>query len=92
MAPSAYVLAPVLWVLALLATRIHGIRARVVALALAWIVVVGPPPLPDHADLIVNLACQAVVIALSVAVAWSSRLPARTAQVAGGALGAAATE
>jgi hypothetical protein len=68
MAPSAYVLAPVLWVLALLATQVRGRRLLVAALVLAWIVVVGPPPLPDRADLIVNLVCQAVAIGFSFAV------------------------
>jgi hypothetical protein len=76
-APSSYVLAPVLWVLALLATRVHGRRTLVAGLVAAWIVVVGPPPLPDRADLVVGLACQAGVFALSAVVAWWPRpLPA----------------
>jgi hypothetical protein len=79
-APSAYVLAPVLWVLALLATEIRGRRALVAALAAGWIVVVGPPPLPDRADLIVGLACQAVVIALSVGAVWWPRPPEAMSQ------------
>jgi len=33
--------------------------------------VVGPPPLPDRADLLVGLVCQAVAIGVSVvAVCW----------------------
>jgi len=68
-APSAYVLAPVLWVLALLATQVRGRWPLVGALVAGWVVVVGPPPLPDRTDLIVNLACQAAVIALC---AWGA--------------------
>jgi len=64
MAPSAYVLAPVLWMLALLATRVQG-RSAGFALAALWIVVVGPPPLPERVDLVVNLVCQLVVIGLN---------------------------
>jgi hypothetical protein len=75
-APSAYVLAPVLWLLVLLATTLHGRRGSVAGLALAWVLVVGPPPLPDRADLVVNLFLQGFAIALcAIAVLRSARAP-----------------
>jgi len=69
-APSFYALAPVLWLLALLATRLRGRRPAIAALAVSWVLVVGPPPLPDRVDLIVNLACQAFVFVLCAVVVW----------------------
>jgi hypothetical protein len=60
-------------VLALLATGVRGVRARVAALVVAWIVVVGPPPLPDRVDLTVKLFFQSVVMMFSVAVVGSPR-------------------
>ena len=73
-APSYYVLAPVLWVLALLATQVNGRRWLVFALVMAWVVVVGPPPLPDRTDLLVGLVCQAMVVGLCVVVVgWRVR-------------------
>jgi hypothetical protein len=75
-APSAYVLAPVLWLLVLLAATVRG-RWRVAGLALAWVLVVGPPPLPDRADLLVNLVLQGFAIALcTIVVLRSMRVPA----------------
>jgi hypothetical protein len=78
-APSAYVLAPVLWLLVLLATRVRGRRGLVAALALTWMVIVGPPPLPDRVDLVVGIFCQAFTVALcgvAVALVFSVRRPA----------------
>jgi alpha-1,2-mannosyltransferase len=73
LAPSFYVLAPVLWVLALLATQVNGRKWLVAALVPAWVVVVGTPPLPDRVDLIVGLVCQGFAIALLVTViGWRS--------------------
>jgi hypothetical protein len=75
-APSAYVLAPVLWLLVLLATRVHGRRGLVAGLVLAWMVIVGPPPLPDRADLMVGIFGQAFTVALcgaAVALVFSAR-------------------
>jgi hypothetical protein len=66
-APSVYVLAPVLWVLALMATQVRGRGRWAAAIVLGWIVVVGPPPLPDRVDLVVGLVSQALVVALCVA-------------------------
>ena len=74
-APSAYVLGPVLWLLALLATRVTT-RWQAAALAIAWVLVVGPPPLPDRVDLLVGILCQALVMALCFGTVWATRASA----------------
>jgi hypothetical protein len=68
-APSAYVLAPVLWLLVLLAPQVRGRRGIAAALVVAWVLVVGPPPLPDRVDLIVGLILQSFAVALCVSAA-----------------------
>jgi hypothetical protein len=78
-APSFYALAPVLWLLMLLATRLEGQRWAVAGLAVSWAIVVGGPPLPDRVDLIVNLVCQAFVFALCAGVVWRVGLARRPA-------------
>jgi hypothetical protein len=78
LAPSFYVLAPVLWVLVLLATQVNGRAWLVFALVVAWQLVLGPPPLPERADLIVGLLCQAAAVAVNVAVFFWTRPPAPT--------------
>lgn len=62
-APSIYVVAPVLWTLTLLPTR----RPRaVVALVVVWLVVSGGPRLPTpNPELLVYLFAQAVTIAVA---------------------------
>jgi Glycosyltransferase family 87 len=65
-APSAYVTAPVLWLLPLLAAEIKGRYSLAIALTVAWIVIMGLPPLPARTDLIVNLFSQALVFALGL--------------------------
>jgi hypothetical protein len=65
-APSAYVTGPMLWLLALLAPEVKGGYARAIALAAAWLLIMGPPPLPARADLLVGLLGQALAIALGV--------------------------
>jgi len=65
-APSAYVTAPVLWLLPLLAAEIKGRYSLAIALTVAWMVTMGPPPLTDRTDLIVNLIGQAFVLVLGL--------------------------
>ena len=74
-APASYALAPVLWLLVLLATRLLGRGWRITALAAAWVVVAGPPPLPDAIEMPVGLVLQGFALALCfAAVAWGSAL------------------
>jgi hypothetical protein len=65
-APSAYVTGPMLWLLALLAPEVKGRYPRAIALAVGWALIMGPPPLPDRADLLVGLVGQALAFALCV--------------------------
>jgi alpha-1,2-mannosyltransferase len=65
-APSAYVTGPMLWLLALLAPEVKGRYPRAIALVVGWVLIMGPPPLPDRADLLVGLAGQALALALGV--------------------------
>lgn len=74
-APSAYVTAPMLWLLALLAGDVRGRYTRAIALAMVWLVIMGPPPLPDRADLMVGLFGQALALALGV---WVLTRPRET--------------
>lgn len=68
LAPAFYVTAPVLWVLVLLATRVAGRPRFVFAIVAAWVVVVGPPPLPDRAELVIGLIAQAVAVGVNLAI------------------------
>jgi hypothetical protein len=74
-APSAYVTAPMLWLLALLAGDVRGRYTRAIALAMVWLVIMGPPPLPGRADLMVGLFGQALALALGV---WVVTRPRET--------------
>jgi hypothetical protein len=65
-APSVYVAAPMLWVLALLACGVRGRYGFGVGLAALWLVIMGPPPLPDRIDLLAGLLAQALAVALGV--------------------------
>lgn len=65
-APAFYVLAPVLWGLALAASGVRGVFG-VGAIVLAWAVVNGLPPLPGRTELTAGLLLQAAAIAINVA-------------------------
>jgi hypothetical protein len=64
-----YVVAASLWLLSLLAGEIRGRVALGAALAFAWLLLSGTPPLPDRVDLGVNLVAQGLLMALSLWVA-----------------------
>lgn len=66
LAPSAYVTAPVLWSLALLAADVRGRYWMAIALVIAWMVIMGPPPLPDKVDLVVAMLGEALTVGMSV--------------------------
>ena len=51
-----------------------------VALVVGWIVVVGPPPLPDRVDLLVGLFCQGAVFTLCIGVLIATALSRRVRQ------------
>jgi hypothetical protein len=63
-APSAYVVVPALWMLALLAGEVQGRWRWAIGLAAAWLLVQGPPPLPTRIDLVVSGVGQAVLVAI----------------------------
>jgi hypothetical protein len=63
-APSAYVVVPALWMLALVASDASGRWWWALGVALAWVVVQGPPPLPNRIDLVVSGIGQAVLVAI----------------------------
>ena len=65
-APSAYVTAPVLWLLALLAAEVRHRYSMAIALVAAWAVIMGPPPLPDKIDLVLVLLGQGFALALGI--------------------------
>jgi len=66
LAPSAYVVAPTLWLLALLAGEVRGRTLPALGLGAAWLVVMGPPPLPDSVDLAIGLIAQVFIVAVNV--------------------------
>jgi len=55
-----------LWMLALLASQGRGRRWWPALIAVAWVVIVGPPPLPDRIDLVVSGVSQAMTVAVCV--------------------------
>ena len=65
-APSAYVGAPMLWTLALLTTAVRGRFGAGAAIAVAWVLLIGPPPLSNTADLVLGLMGQGIAIALGL--------------------------
>ncbi len=70
LAPSAYVLAAPLWMLALIATKVQNSR-QAALLVLAWLGITGPPPLPmPSPEFQVNLVLQLLVIALPAVLLW----------------------
>jgi hypothetical protein len=78
-APSAYVTAPLLWLLALLAAEVRGRYWRAIALGAAWALIMGPPPLPDKTDLVLVLLGQGFALALGI---WMlMRSPATTLEL-----------
>jgi hypothetical protein len=72
-APSAYVTAPMLWSLALLAAEVRGRYSVAIALGAAWVVIMGPPPLPLKLDLVFGLLGQGLALALGIWVLMRSR-------------------
>jgi hypothetical protein len=72
-APSAYVTAPMLWSLALLAPEVRGRYSVAIALGAAWVVIMGPPPLPEKLDLVFGLLGQGLALALGIWVLMRSR-------------------
>jgi len=71
-APSAYVAAPMLWMLALMADAVRGRTATGIGLGVAWALLMGPPPLPTTADVLMGLLGQGLAIALGVGVLMQS--------------------
>lgn len=70
LAPSAYVLSSPLWMLALFAARIRG-AWQVTLYVLAWIAILGPPPLPlPSPEFEVGLLLQLFAIALPSWLLW----------------------
>lgn len=75
LAPSAYVLASPLWMLAFLAAKVRG-AGQTWLLVLAWLAITGPPPLPMVLpEFTVNLALQLFAIALPAVLLWRRQDP-----------------
>ena len=55
-----------LWLLALLAAEVRHRYSMAVTLGVMWVVIMGPPPLPDRIDLVLVLLGQAVALALGI--------------------------
>jgi hypothetical protein len=79
LAPSAYVVAPTLFLLAVIAGDVRGRPGRAVALGVAWMAVMGAPPLPDTADLLFGIVSQGLVVGVNVWVLVRSTRPMDTA-------------
>jgi len=65
LAPSAYVTASTLWLLAWLAAEVRA-PGGLLAFVLLWIAVAGLPPLKGNVEMVTSLACQAATIGVSV--------------------------
>jgi hypothetical protein len=65
-APSAYVVVPALFLLSLLAGEIHGRFIYGFGFVLAWILIMGVPPLPDRPELFIDLLGEALTISLCI--------------------------
>ncbi|MCI0617120.1 hypothetical protein L0244_29440 [bacterium] len=65
-APSAYVVVPALFLLALLAGEIHGRIIYGFGFFLAWILIMGVPPLPDRPELMVDLISQSLTMVICI--------------------------
>lgn len=72
LAPSAYAVAPILWLLTLLAGRVRG-AAGVIGYVVLWQFIMGFPPLPGVAELLVSMLGQALCIGFCLWVAWAER-------------------
>jgi hypothetical protein len=86
LAPSAYVTLSMLWLLTIFAGDLRGHPARVVALVLAWLVIMGPPPLEGPVEFAVGFLGQLVGIAVCVRAVLGPRT-----RPAGGAVPAVST-
>jgi Glycosyltransferase family 87 len=64
--PSFYAVAPGLWLITHLAGEVRGRRSRVALLALAWVLLIGGPPLPGRLDLLFGLTSQAALCAVAL--------------------------
>ena len=64
LAPSAYVVASVLWLLTFLAGDVRGRWQWVVAFVVAWAAIMGPPPLEGAAEFIVGFLGQGTAIGI----------------------------
>lgn len=70
LAPSAYVLASPLWMMALAAAKVRGGK-QVALFVLAWLAILGPPPLPlPSPEFEVGLLLQLFTIALPAWLLW----------------------
>jgi hypothetical protein len=65
-APSAYVVVPALWMLALLASDGRGRTWWPWVIALLWLIIAGAPPLPNTIDLVVAGFGQATMVAACI--------------------------
>jgi alpha-1,2-mannosyltransferase len=64
--PSAYGMAPFLFLLCLIATEIHGRIFYGVLLVLAWLLIMGAPPLPDTQEILFDLVSQLVALSINI--------------------------
>jgi Glycosyltransferase family 87 len=64
LAPSAYVTISMLWLLSLLAGEVRRRPARAVTLVVAWVAIMGPPPLEGAVEFVVGFLGQAIGIAV----------------------------
>ena len=62
-----------LWLLALLAAEVRHRYSMAIALGVMWVLIVGPPPLPDRIDLVLVLLGQGVALALGICVLMRAR-------------------
>lgn len=70
-APSAYVTAPMLCLLALLAAEVR--HSMAMTLGAVWVVIMGPTPLPVRIDMVLVLLGQGLALALGIWVLRRSR-------------------
>lgn len=75
LAPSAYVLASFLWMLAFLAAKVRGGQETALFVT-AWLLITGPPPLPiPSPEFELNLFLQLFAIALAAVLLWRRPRP-----------------
>lgn len=72
LAPSAYAVAPILWLLTLFAGQVRG-PLGVIAYVILWQFIMGFPPLPGMAELLVSMAGQGSCITFCLWVVWAER-------------------